>query len=424
MNSKYELPVNSIVKGWSFMKVRCKDLLELPSFQHIRLVGGKNGLHRIVRCPYVTLTNTIDQWVHGGEFMFVSGIGYGSDEENLLKLLAESNEKNLSGIVILVGPDYIKTIPPDVIALADRFGLPLFEMPFRIPLVEPTEEISSFIVKNRLEDQFLSEILTDIFSGRCDSEESVISKAAFYHCDLSGPHKVAVLSLSGSGQRPGETVPQTGEISIEWMLGCQRNADDTFKRHGYNVLSMIDCRSILFLLPDKSHQDNREMEQVLLEIRRIVLRKDAVAQAAVGMGRTCENLHGVAKSRKEAEWALKAGRLSGGDEVCRFEDLGVFKVLFQIDDFSEMERYCNEVFDRLEQIDAKDNMHLLETLEIYLEEDCNTIRTAQRLYLHRNSLNYRIKKIEKIMDCDFTAYESRLRFRNAFLIKNFLRIAK
>lgn len=395
------------------MKICCKDLLSLPSFKQIKLVGGKSGLYRSVRWPYVTLTNSIAQWVRGGEFMFVSGIGYSKDEKALCRLLEESNQKNLSGVVFLIGADYIQEIPFNVIALADRLELPLFKMPFHIPLVEPTEEISSLIVKNGIEDHALSEIFSDILSGHCEKDEVLISKASFYKYDLSGAHKIAVLML------------ETESLQIGSMLFYQKIVDDTFKIHGYNILSTIDYPSICCLLPCNSSEEERTVEQIVLEARKKFLKKDEITRVAAAVGRTYPHIHEMAKSCQEAKKALKVKWASNGDEtIGRFDELGIFKILFEIHDFCEMEQYCAETLGQLEQFDTRNHTCFLKTLEIYLEEDCNAVHAARRLFVHRNSLNYRIKKIQAILHCDLSLHKDRLRLRDAVLLRTFLRIAK
>ncbi|MFT8889804.1 MAG: PucR family transcriptional regulator ligand-binding domain-containing protein [Ethanoligenens sp.] len=395
------------------MKICCKDLLSLPSFKQIELVSGKNGLYRSVRWPYVTLTNSIAQWVRGGEFMFVSGIGYGKDEKALCRLLEESNQKNLSGVVFLIGADYIREIPSNVIALADQLELPLFKMPFHIPLVEPTEEISSLIVKNGIEDHALSEILSDILSGHCEKEAALISKASFYKFDLSGVHKIAVLML------------ETESLGIGAMLFYQKIVDNTFKIHGYNILSMIDYPTICCLLPCNSSEEEQTVEQIVLEARKKLLEKNEITRMAAAVGRPYPHIHEMAKSFREAEKALKVKWDGDSDAtIGRFDELGIFKVLFEIHDFCEMEQYCAEMLGQLEQFDMQNHTCFLKTLEIYLEEDCNAVHAAGRLFVHRNSLNYRIKKIQTILHCDLSQHQDRLRLRDAFLLRTFLRIAK
>lgn len=400
------------------LRVRCRDLLALRSFKNIELVAGENGLDRVVRWPYVTLTHTIGQWVRGGELLFVSGVGYGQDEQVLIELLKESVAKGLAGMVVLIGSEYIHTIPEQMIGLADRYSLPLFRMPYRIPLGEPTEEISSLIVEKRLEDQSLSELLRGILSGCCEDEEAVVAKAAFYRFDLTGAHRVCAFLPELAG----------GEASADEMaalLELRSLADDLFKLHGCDVLTMLDYRTVVCLLPCRTAQTEQALLPLLDTVRRSLARRDGVTRVWAGVGRRYDRLRDMAKSREEAKNALKAVREENRDDrIGDFDALGIFKVFFDLKDLTEARRFCESTLGRLQEQDAQAGTHYLQTLEVYLEEDCNAVHAAQRLFLHRNSLNYRIRKIESILGKDLSRHADRLFLRDALLLRRFLRIAE
>ena len=63
--------------------VTCRQLMELDIFHNIKLKGGRRGLDRTVSWVYAKHTKTITEWVHGGEFILVSGYEYGIDEAEL-----------------------------------------------------------------------------------------------------------------------------------------------------------------------------------------------------------------------------------------------------------------------------------------------------------------------------------------------------
>lgn len=135
------------------MSTCCADLLELKSFQEISLIAGKNGLYRQITWPFICITQTISQWIHGGELLFVTGAGIKSDETSLLQLVQESIEKGISAIVILKGDNYIPTIPDSLIDLANRSLFPLFEMPWTLKLIDVIQEVSQIIINNHYQSK-------------------------------------------------------------------------------------------------------------------------------------------------------------------------------------------------------------------------------------------------------------------------------
>ena len=131
------------------MSVTCQDLLTLKYFERIKLVAGPNGLDRTVTWPYVGQTSTVSQWVHGGELLFITGIVHSADK--LKDLILECIQKKLAGLVILVGNEYINSIPEELLAQADAADFPLFEMPWDVKLIDVTREITDLIMRDKFE---------------------------------------------------------------------------------------------------------------------------------------------------------------------------------------------------------------------------------------------------------------------------------
>ncbi|QQK08359.1 PucR family transcriptional regulator [Miniphocaeibacter halophilus] len=70
---------------------------------------------------------------------------------------------------------------------------------------------------------------------------------------------------------------------------------------------------------------------------------------------------------------------------------------------------------------SKDSLDLFKTLYEYLKTGCNTLRASKNLYIHRNTLTYRLKKIEKILECDLNSFEDRYKITIAFKINEIIK---
>lgn len=71
----------------------------------------------------------------------------------------------------------------------------------------------------------------------------------------------------------------------------------------------------------------------------------------------------------------------------------------------------------IERYDHENQTDLLKTLEVYLENDCNAQKCGRLLFLHRNSLVYRIHRIQEISGCDLSDPEERSYLRISFLLR-------
>lgn len=80
-----------------------------------------------------------------------------------------------------------------------------------------------------------------------------------------------------------------------------------------------------------------------------------------------------------------------------YEDLGIFGLLYDLKEPTVFETYCNGVFQNIWQYDLDNDSHLFQTLECYFKNECDKTKTAEELFIHENTLRYRIHQIEEIL---------------------------
>jgi DNA-binding PucR family transcriptional regulator len=109
------------------------------------------------------------------------------------------------------------------------------------------------------------------------------------------------------------------------------------------------------------------------------------------------------RSYREAELALRIQKASGGPEqVTRYDDLGVYKVLAATNDTASVERFVDEWLARLIEYDSAHGTELIPTLSEYLECGGNYDASAKALSVHRSTLKYRLKRIRQISGYDLS----------------------
>lgn len=88
------------------------------------------------------------------------------------------------------------------------------------------------------------------------------------------------------------------------------------------------------------------------------------------------------------------------ENIMFYEDLGIFGLLYDLNETTVFENYYNGIFQNIWTYDQNNEGHLFETLECYFKNDCNKLKTAEELYIHENTLRYRLHQIEDVMECD------------------------
>jgi sugar diacid utilization regulator len=118
---------------------------------------------------------------------------------------------------------------------------------------------------------------------------------------------------------------------------------------------------------------------------------------SAGMGRANRGATGVRMSYREAEHGLAMGRrLLGPGKAVSFADLGLHRVLFAVAQLSEVTDFYRDVVGELLAYDERSGADLMATLEAYFASNGSPTETAQRLHLHRNTVLYRLRRIEEI----------------------------
>ena len=107
-------------------------------------------------------------------------------------------------------------------------------------------------------------------------------------------------------------------------------------------------------------------------------------------------------------------------KVLSASSMGIYKYMFNNGNQQEILDYCNDKLKKLEMYDQTNGAFLVETLLAYYMSGFNVGKTAEALYIHRNSLQYRLKKIEEILEVDLEDSMEYLDIVNCILVKRLM----
>ncbi|MCY7886749.1 proline utilization transcriptional regulator PutR [Bacillus spizizenii] len=129
----------------------------------------------------------------------------------------------------------------------------------------------------------------------------------------------------------------------------------------------------------------------------------------IGIGNEYDHLLKLGKSYTEALEVIKAAEITGNQENIPYEyaKLGIYRYLESIEQKNEFLEYENKDLALLKAKDQESGTELLKTLEIYLLNNCKTKPAAEQLFIHQNTLNYRIKQITEMTSIDLSDFRTR-----------------
>ena len=148
------------------------------------------------------------------------------------------------------------------------------------------------------------------------------------------------------------------------------------------------------------------------------LRSGGESTVVVGIGTIAIHLRDLAKSYKEAQIAIEVGKVFDTEKyIINYENLGIGRLIYQLPT-TLCEMFLQEVFKK-NPIDALDKETLF-TIHKFFENNLNVSETARKLFVHRNTLVYRLEKIKKLTGLDLREFDDAITFKVALMVKKYL----
>ena len=141
-------------------------------------------------------------------------------------------------------------------------------------------------------------------------------------------------------------------------------------------------------------------------------------KVAIGISTVVDNLKDLAKAYQEAQVALEVGKVFETEKnIVSYENLGIGRLIYQLPT-TLCEMFLQEVFKkgRLESLDRETLM----TIQCFFENNLNVSETSRKLFVHRNTLVYRLEKIRKLTGLDLREFEHAITFKVALMVRKYL----
>ncbi len=407
------------------MAILVKDILKLETLKEMKLVGGNMGLEKCIEWVYVSecLEDPLEgiKWLQGGEIVIITGVGIKSDSSVLTKLIEGISKRSGAALIVNVGR-YIKEIPKQAIEKADKLELPLFTLPWEVRLVEVSKEISNTIILARIEEKFMNDFLNNVLFGQMDLGINIKEKASYFGYNLQGRCCICIIKINNS--KGGSKMQSLeDEISISKVkLTFRKLVQDTLLKYSLKVPIIDNDDEIIFLNRAEENSMNR-LNKALMEIQEMIKSRHMNGISTnIGIGNGYEDMNLMKDSFNEAKIVIDSLKCEGLTQVIRkYSEIGVYSLIFGIENKKILENYCRQVIGPIiEKSNKNKDISSIEILDMYLNENCNVSIAAEKLYLHRNTLTYRIKKIEQLLNCNLHNFEECLKIKMALYISKTL----
>lgn len=282
------------------------------------------------------------------------------------------------------------------------------------PIINMAASLYAVHIQSRVElikeqQKYQESFLYDLLYGNLKSEEEVISTGATWGWNFTLPHTSILLIIPELEiHSPDKHLMDILNRVMERVL-----VDRFYKK----LPTIIRHGELVVLLPTEasSHPGQKKEILALMDIFFAQLAATELNNRVIcGVGQTYTKATDLFRSYQEAKVSLELGTLMG-ITVPFFSDTGVERIFYK-HDFEDLKEYYSHVLGELHKHDNEE-LSLISILESFAENQFEVTKTAEALFLHRNTLRYRLNKIENILGRSLNDSHTRFDIMAALKIK-------
>ncbi len=257
--------------------------------------------------------------------------------------------------------------------------------------------------EKRLRGTFLDRLLI----GDVSQQEAIRQGERFEH-DMLQTHLAVVLAWQGDKSPSNRRL----ETLVNGVVASQHASALVWQRERENEL-------LVFHATDPKDPVEASMK-LAKSFTAEVQRQYSGARVAVGLGQAARDIASWRNSYRDAVQALELATRLHTDTPLYIGDLGVYQLILSLSDREKLLAFCDKTLGTLEEYDHRQNADLIKTLEAFFACHGNLSQTAEMLIVHRNTLLYRMNRINEIAQIDLNRPEIRLALHLGLTIRRLL----
>ncbi len=192
---------------------------------------------------------------------------------------------------------------------------------------------------------------------------------------------------------------------------------DLFPDKSKDFVININDTDIALVKEVKSNVEIKDLEKLARSVADS-LGTEYYTRVLVGIGTTIDNIKDLSRSFREAQVSLEVGKVFDTEKtIVSYENLGIARLIYQLPT-TLCEMFLREIFKR-GSIESLDHETLF-TIQKFFENNLNVSETSRKLFVHRNTLVYRLEKIKKLTGLDLREFDDAIVFKVALMVKKYL----
>lgn len=361
------------------MYITFQELFEFEEMRDAQVLAGKTALNNLIRWGHVIEVKNSKDWATPNMLVFTTGIAIEDDAENgLINMIENLNEKGASGLVLGLG--FITDVPKKAVEFADEKEFPFIIIPGEVSFADVI-----FKIGNQIFEKMSSINRQHILIGNVLTETSTISYEAeleYYGYLRNVRYCVVAVRKEGKG-RIENSIAEDLQFEVQKI----RN---TIHRKIFYYYKM---NQLVFLIPDTHGTDTEiSLESIIYGIDKYIETKLGKDNYYIAVSDWVNNSSDLNRAYRQTQTTFEKGRiLSPEKRILSYRELGIFSLV----DFSRKDEL--ESIMKMSIGELYNHPDLIETLQVYICCSMNMQETADEMYVHVNTIKYRMKKIDQLL---------------------------
>lgn len=371
---------------------------------HSELLAGESGLGNLVEWVHVVEDKQVGTFLHGQEIVFTTGIMMQGDEW-LLEFAKNLYSSNASAFVVNLG-EHIQNVPSELIDYCNEMDLPLFTIPWETRIVDMTRSFCQVIIENEnVQTSVESRMKNILFESGNMEEQIAFMERQGYRSDYRYNFVCISTDTEYGTQNYFSEIAQIKKI-----------AEKKAKMIHELYISFTYREKIVVTLVDYTEEEEMNFQDAFFKE---LSKKKILSRVHIGLG---ENVKGISKQKRNFEFAYRTNVLAEKrrERILAYKDMGVDKIIMAVKERDILLQFYEETIGKLKKYDEENDGNLYDFMRIYIEEYGSVQAVSQRMFIHRNTVNNYLKKIEKILELDSFGLEEKLKLSMAYHIADLL----
>lgn len=368
----------------------------------MNLICGEQSMNNPVNWVHMLEDPETAGFLKGQELIFTTGIGH--EDTSWFTDFAKGLVANqASGLVLNIGP-YIPSVPVDLIEYCRAEHFPLFTIPWKTRIVDITNDFCRKIIKSEEnEDTVAGAFRNAIFHPERITEiRPLLERKEF---DPQASFCVAAISLQTPSPEKINEFDKQVRLILSRLLYANSERFNLFRQDRYLILIAQDFTEDILEMAIQATQERIASGSGTYSIR-------------AGLAINDTGLQSLPQNYKRALSLLKMSEKQG-KLLVSYRHIGLYRLLLEVADQSVTREFFEDTLSPLEKYDQQYGTDYLSTLKSWLENNGSVQELAKNTFVHRNTINYKMKKIREITNSELDWNDS-LRFLLAFYLKELL----